>query len=65
MNFLQFPSFCYKTCNNCDSLISYDTCDHSHCYDDVNFVRAVIAHVREKYCLDMNRVVQMVETGAT
>ena len=56
--FQQFPSFCYKTCNTCNSLISYKTCDHSSCYDDVNFARAVIDYVRENYCLDMNRVVK-------
>ena len=56
-SFLQFPSFCYKTCNACKSLISYHTCDHSSCYDDVNFARAVIDYVEENYCLDRNRVV--------
>ena len=57
-NFQQFPSFCYKTCNTCNSLISYKTCDHSSCYDDVKFARAVIDYVADNYCLDMNRVVK-------
>ena len=53
--FQQFPSFCYKTCNTCRSLISYNTCDHSSCYDDVHFARTVIDYVAENYCLDRNR----------
>jgi len=44
---------CYKSCRK---LKQCGRCNWSTCYDDVLFVRSVIAAVAEELCVDLNRI---------
>ena len=44
---------CYETCPECDTV---NSCDFTACLDDIAFVRAVVDHVRDNYCLDADSV---------
>ena len=50
------PHMCYDSCltyHECDPV---NTCEHSSCYDDVTFARAVIYYINDHYCLDQKSV---------
>ena len=44
---------CYETCPDCDTV---NSCDFTACLDDLSFVRAIVDHVRDNYCLDADSV---------
>ena len=49
-----FESPCFESCpHTCDP---QNSCDLSHCYDDVAFARAVVDYVAENYCLDRKSI---------
>ena len=50
---LGYSMHCYDTCSQCDPR---NSCDWSHCYDDVAFVRAMVDYVKENYCLDIGSI---------
>ena len=47
------PTHCYESCGSCDPV---NSCDWTACYDDINFVRAMVDYVRDNYCLDTKSV---------
>ena len=44
---------CYDSCPDCDAA---NSCDFTACLDDLAFVRALVDHVRDNYCLDADSV---------
>jgi len=44
---------CYKSCEACDP---HNSCDASNCYDDIEFTKAVIKDVTERYCIDLDSI---------
>ena len=44
---------CYDSCPDCDAA---NSCDFTACLDDLAFVRALVDHVRDNYCLDEDSV---------
>jgi len=44
---------CYKSCQK---LKKCGKCNWSTCYDDVLFVKTVLAHVAKEFCIDLDRV---------
>ena len=56
-----FESFVNKKCNaiwySCNSACDPElSCDWTACYDDIEFARAVIKDVSQKYCIDLDSV---------
>jgi len=44
---------CYKSCEACDG---HNSCDVTHCYDDIEFTKAVIKDVTDKYCINLDSI---------
>ena len=44
---------CYSSCPNCDPL---NSCDWTSCYDDITFVRDLVAYVGDHFCLNKKSV---------